>query len=377
MNSDPDILGRRIQKLRIERGLSQKDLARACGFQAHQTVSMIEKGRRSLSAWELKGLCSALRCDMEALLSESPDYDTAPAILWSAPTGRRANVRSRRKRLDALFARKLADYARVERACGLEASQWLDEFDWDRKNPSAWQAEKLARSFSDALGLGSRPAFTLARLLESEFHIKIWYEDIGAVGRAASCRGPGGYGVLLNAFEAPWRRNYNLARELFHLVTWPAPEPAPAGSERLAHVFASSLLLPHKEFDRLLARRKAGAKLTFEDLFQLARDFGVSAESVLWRLEELRRLRAGDAARLLSDSHLPAIDRQTVGASWLRAPRLPERFVRLCFFAHRRRGVPRAALPALLECAAEEVHSVFLAYGFDDREEYSTPVRSA
>src|SRR5439155_12612479 len=114
MNSDPDILGRRIQKLRIERGLSQKDLARACGFQAHQTVSMIEKGRRSLSAWELKGLCSALRCDMEALLSESPGYDTAPAILWSAPTGRRANVRSRRKRLDALFARKLADYARVE-----------------------------------------------------------------------------------------------------------------------------------------------------------------------------------------------------------------------------------------------------------------------
>src|SRR2546425_35113 len=102
MNSDPDILGRRIQKLRIERGLSQKDLARACGFQAHQTVSMIEKGRRSLSAWELKGLCSALRCDMEALLSESPDYDTAPAILWSAPTGRRAFVpRAGRLRIPA------------------------------------------------------------------------------------------------------------------------------------------------------------------------------------------------------------------------------------------------------------------------------------
>ena len=124
----------------------------------------------------------------------------------------------------------------------------------------------------------------------------------------------------------------------------------------------------------LLARRKSAGQLTFEDLFQLARDFGVSAEAVLWRLAELRRIKPGDVAKLLRDSHLRAIDRHTVGASWLRAPRLPERFVRLCFFGFRRGGMRRSALPALLDCARDDVRGLFLSYGFDDAEDYSTPV---
>jgi Zn-dependent peptidase ImmA (M78 family) len=286
-------------------------------------------------------------------------------------------VGSRRKRIEALFARKLADYARVEKLCGLEASQWLDEFEWSWKNPSPWQADKLAHAVAESLGLGARPAFSLMRLLEEEFLIKVWYEDISAVGPSACTRSPSGCGILLNALEAPWRRNYNAARELFHLIAWPPsapPETTPAQVARLANAFASALLLPHSEFDRLLARRKAAAGLTFEDLFQVARDFGVSAEAVLRRLEGLRRLRGEDVERLLRDLHLRAIDRNVVGASWLRAPRLPERFVRLCFFAWKRGGLQRPALARMLDCDIEEVRPLLLSYGFDDQQDYATPV---
>ncbi len=370
-------LGARVQKLRIDNGLSQKDMARLCGFPAHQTVSMIEKGLRELKASELQSVAAALHRDVDSLLSDEPEETPLQPILWRSPTARRAHVRSRQHQMEALFLRKLVDYARVEKLCGLEPSQWLDEFGWDWRNPNTTQVTQLARAVAGALELGARPAFTLARLLEETFLIKIWYEDIGSIGRAACTRGPSGYGMLINSMEAPWRRNYNVARELFHLIAWPEgapPEITLPQIEGLANTFASSLLLPHSEFDRLLARRKAGSRLTFEDLFQLARDFGVSAEAVLWRLEELKRLKLGEVEKLLRDSHLRAIDRHTVGGSWLRAPRLPERFVRLCFFASRRGGLRRNALPTLLDCGPDDVRGGFLSYGFDDAEEYGTPV---
>ncbi|MBI5836448.1 MAG: ImmA/IrrE family metallo-endopeptidase [Candidatus Eisenbacteria bacterium] len=370
-------LGNRIQKMRIDNGLSQRELARLCGFPAHQTISMIEQGRRGVRAWEAQALAIALNQDLESLLSPGPEVAPVPALQWSAMTGRRARVGSRQKRIEAFFARKLLDYARVEDLCGLEASQWLDDFEWDWKNPSVWQAEKLAGAVAGSLDLGSRPAFALLRLLEEEFLIKVWYEDIAAVGVSACTRGPAGDGILLNSLEAPWRRNYHGARELFRLIAWPpsAPSEVPASLvSRLANTFASTLLLPHSEFDRLLARRKAATGLTFEDLFQLARDFGVSSETVLRRLEGLRRLRPEDVERLLRDSHLRAIDRQVVGASWLRAPKPPERFARLCFFAYRRGGLPRAALARLLDCELADVRGVLLSYGFDDQEDYGTAV---
>jgi XRE family transcriptional regulator, fatty acid utilization regulator len=376
----PRRLGMRIQKLRIDNGLSQKELARLAGFSAHQTISMIEQGRRGIKAWEAQSLAIALHTDIDSLLSPEPGQAPAAPVLWRALTGRRARVGSRQRRIEAQFVHKLSEYARVERLCGLEASQWLDEFEWNWKNPSPLQADKLAHAVAESLGLGSRPAFSLTRLLEEEFLIKVWYEDISAVGPSACTRAPDGYGILLNALEAPWRRNYNAARELFHLIAWPPsapPEITAPQLARLANTFASALLLPHTEFDRLLARRKAAAGLTFEDLFQLARDFGVSAEAVLRRMEGLRRLRAEDVERLLRDSHLRAIDRNVVGASWLRAPRLPERFVRLSFFAWRRGGLPRAALARVLDCDPGEVRGVLLAYGFDDEEDYSTPVTPA
>ncbi len=385
MNHSQDALGGLVQKLRIDMGMSQRELARLAGFKAHQTISMIEQGSRAVRATELRALAAALLVDVEVLLGSAQE-SPAPDILWYSPTGRRARVRSRQKRVEVLFARRLADYRLVEQVCGLEPTHWLEDFEWNWKSPTLWQAEKLARQVAEALGTGSRPAFSLARLLEEEFLLSIWYEDIGAVGVAACTRGPHGDGILINALEAPWRRNFNVARELFHLLTWPgapgaggpeeeAPDPAAAAlTARLANSFATALLLPHREFDQLLQRCKAGARLTFENLFTLARDFGVSAEAVLWRLEGLRRLTREQVEKLLRDSHLRAIDRQTVGNTWLRAPRLPERFVRLCFFAHRRRGIHSATLASLLGCAPEEVRPMLLSYGFDDREDYRVAV---
>jgi hypothetical protein len=44
-------------------------------------------------------------------------------------------------------------------------------------------------------------------------------------GSAASIWGPFGPAILMNSNEAPWRRNYNFAHEVFHLITWDSIPP--------------------------------------------------------------------------------------------------------------------------------------------------------
>jgi Zn-dependent peptidase ImmA (M78 family) len=52
--------------------------------------------------------------------------------------------------------------------------------------------------------------------------------------------------------EAPWRRNYNFAHEIFHLITWDSFPPSLIKKkpdlwdmlEKIVNVFASCILLP-------------------------------------------------------------------------------------------------------------------------------------
>jgi len=64
-------------------------------------------------------------------------------------------------------------------------------------------------------------------------------------GSAASAIGPFGPAILMNSKEAPWRRNYNFAHELFHLITWESLKPALLLQQRLKRQFTERLFRDH------------------------------------------------------------------------------------------------------------------------------------
>jgi transcriptional regulator with XRE-family HTH domain len=64
-------LGDRIRDLRTERKLSQEDIARALGIH-RQSVSLLEKGDRDLTATELDELARFFQVPYEEILGESP-----------------------------------------------------------------------------------------------------------------------------------------------------------------------------------------------------------------------------------------------------------------------------------------------------------------
>jgi len=72
-----DLVGRRIRSLRVEQGMSQKELASRAGL-SRVSVSNIEVGRHSLRVSRLYRFAKALSCEASELLPDVsiPDLGT-------------------------------------------------------------------------------------------------------------------------------------------------------------------------------------------------------------------------------------------------------------------------------------------------------------
>jgi hypothetical protein len=117
---------------------------------------------------------------------------------------------------------------------------------------------------AEYLWLGSRPAYGLLNVLENDLQIKILHLPLdNGISGASLVDDRLGAGMLINANDVPWRKNFDMAHELFHIVTRGilsreeiGDGTAKTNPEKFANAFASSLLLPkRKEMD--LTMRKS------------------------------------------------------------------------------------------------------------------------
>ena len=138
------------------------------------------------------------------------------------------------------------------------------------------------------------PELALLRVVEEICKIKVFHIAFEPSGSAAcTLDATFGAAILLNAKNVRRRRNFDLAHELFHLLTWksfrrPGEESfteASAHEEKLATCFARNLLMPQEPL-RIAINSQLGSKttLTFDDLFEVARQFDVSVDALLWQM---------------------------------------------------------------------------------------------
>ena len=73
--------------------------------------------------------------------------------------------------------------------------------------------------------LGEVPARRLAEVMERELGILVLMVDAFEGISGAACRLPELDVVLINRHEVAGRRNFDLAHELFHILTWDAMPP--------------------------------------------------------------------------------------------------------------------------------------------------------
>jgi len=301
-----NLFGARIRALRTERNLTQDVLAHRLGFKDRQTLSAIETGERRLSADELLLAAQAL--------GEPLDTFTDPFLLIGEG--------SFSWRQTGVALPRLTEYER-------HAGRWIAAYrtlaeQQGHQPPPDRRSLRLAKTssyedaiaagerFAAAYGLGDVPALRLADVMQDTFGILILMVDAITGVSGAACQLPELDTVLINRQEIAGRRHYDLAHELFHILTWEAmpPEHVEDAAERssnrveqLANSFASALLMPATVLARYGAWSGLAGDAVVRKLNETADALAVTASALKWRLVATGQLTTA-AAREIDDARL-------------------------------------------------------------------------
>ena len=149
------------------------------------------------------------------------------------------------------------------------------------------------------LGLGSVPALRLAAVMKEELGTLVLMVDTQEEISGAACRLPELDAVLIARGEVAGRRSFDLAHELFHILTWDAmpPEHVEYASdfggnrvEQLANDFAAAVLMPAKALESYDGWAQLDMEGLIAQLNHMADELRVTSSALRWRLVALRRL---------------------------------------------------------------------------------------
>ena len=296
----PVHIGVRLKAAREQSELTQQQLADALGLRHRQTVASIESGERKLSAPELVRAMEVLSVDLE--------YFTDPFRLvgegqfsFRTSKGVEAEVLDRFERR---AGRWLAMYRELSREQG-HPPRWLGYKLHLSVGSSFEDAQAAGESAVELWELGDRPATRLRSVMEDRLHVLVLYVDTPTGVSGAASRVPGLNCALVNRKESEGRRNFDLAHELFHLLTWDTMPPERATVvdqrrrdkqwrvERLAENFAAALLMPAAVLTPAW-EADASAGEMHDRINMVAERFKVSSQACKWRLYNLGLLSKRD-----------------------------------------------------------------------------------
>jgi transcriptional regulator with XRE-family HTH domain/Zn-dependent peptidase ImmA (M78 family) len=301
------LIGPRLKALRDSRGLNQEAVADIFGFKDRQTVSAIENGDRRLSADELVRLVDALQVPLE--------YFTDPYRLEGE--GSFSWRRSQDVPIDTLESyekiagRWIAAFRVIAPQVGGSAALLRHRLPLTKLS-SFEEAMEAGERFVDEYQLGDVPADALAKVMEEKLGILTLMVDGREGISGAACRLPEIDAVLINRYEVAGRRHFDLAHELFHILTWDAMPPehfedAEARGrrsrvEQLADNFASAVLMPRRlvadvDWKLLIDGNLIGT------INGKADELKVSSLALKWRLVALDLLKRSQA-QAISDAAL-------------------------------------------------------------------------
>ena len=181
--------------------------------------------------------------------------------------------------------------------------------------------------FASEFELRDAPATRLSEAMERKLGILVLMVDADRDISGAACRLPELPAVLIARREVAGRRHFDLAHELFHILTWDAmlPEHAEAAQEtggnrveELANNFAAATLMPAAAVRRLGGWSDLAVEEVIRRLNAAAEELQVTSSALRWRLVALGELKPA-AARALPEAAL----RTTDAARWTRC--LPPR----------------------------------------------------
>lgn len=300
-----EMIGRRIKALRQERGLSQDDVALLLGFNDRQTVSAIETGTRRVTAEELLLAMETLGAPLE--------YFTDPFRLEGEGrfSWRQTGVPAERLReYESRASQWIGAYRTLAAQVGRKTRLMRPSLGLTRRSRYE-DAIEAGERFAAEFELGDVPAQHLVELMEEALGILVLSVEADEGISGAACRLPDLDAVLIARREVRGRRHFDLAHELFHILTWEAMPPKHVEEatdfggdrvEQLANNFAAAVLMPAEVVVRFGPWGKLDAETLVQRLNLSAMELCVTSSALRWRLVSLGELPAARARQIPESS---------------------------------------------------------------------------
>ncbi len=346
-------IGEQIATARKAAKITQEDLSEKLGFKDRQILSNIEKGIRKLKPEELAVI-------ME-VLGKPIDYFTDP---YQLPDNQlfswRAQSEEAIKQCEPQAKGLISSYRRFARITGEGLVPIIPRLALTPKS-SYEDAMDIAGQLAAFLELEKIPGHERAEAACKKLNIEIFYMDLPDEISGSSVLLDDFGAVFINRNHPQGRRNFSLAHELFHVLTWDTfrPEyfaPAEEGkskkrSEQLADKFASALLIPEPALSERWSRFD-GADLKGW-IESTADELHISPPALFWRLVNLGELKPADLPiNLLAPhaDHNPA------------PPAYSDKFARMMFQVFERGAVSVRKTAKTLGCTFEYLQEVFSSH---------------
>ena len=291
-------IGGQIRRLRESAGLQAAQLAAALGVDP-SAVSNIEHGKRSVKASELAVIADFLGVSQLAILE--PD-----SLLARLPVAARADGAS----VEGSVMARLTAMAELHHvlADGGHPSRRIRSAPAN-ENPEGWldRANTLARWASErfrGVTVADDPFTSLVEAIERELGIDVLVDSFGDVSLVgASITDPEFSLIAVSSDQPRPRALFTLAHELGHVLNADGATlnidndlRASTDRERLANAFAAALLMPEAHLRRTVASNGLGP----DSLARMLVEFGVSYESLVFRLHNMQCVNAAGRDRLRS-----------------------------------------------------------------------------
>ncbi len=152
------------------------------------------------------------------------------------------------------------------------------------------EVRKIAKEIEDLFHSTATPWKSLLEILENDYYVKIFHYKFN--GSAISFYGNTiGPAIMLNTNNVGWRRNFDLAHELFHLITWDFEKQNDESTdieEKFADIFASEFLMPEIKLKQSIEETlQEDRKISDYTINKLANQYDVSYEALIRRINKV------------------------------------------------------------------------------------------
>ena len=292
-------VGVRVKAAREAKKLTQENLSNNLGFKDRQTLAAIEAGIRKVSAEELMRFMDVLERDL--------DFFTDPfRLVAEGHFSFRAHGLGDNG-LEAFEEKAgcwIAFWRDQGRRQGIASNPLRPKLALN-ENSTFEEAQAAGEALWTNWNLGDVPAMRLIETAEKQLDLLVLHVDAPDGISGAACQVSGADSILINRNDLEGRRNFDLAHEIFHVLTWDALPPQRVDrlhpksykdkhTERLADYFAGALLMPRAVLDPLWQAKDAKGLDLATWLAATAGKLQVSEDALVVRLAILGFLSEAD-----------------------------------------------------------------------------------